>query len=153
RQMRLDPPVLWIADFDRHARVGELLDGLVAHGGQEDVDLHLVVGVDAKAACPDGILNGRRHRVDRQRRLGAGRWCGPNEVGQDSGQFRTLGGGGGSDRDGKKANKKRSHSLAWFQFMTSDLCRKCGSSPRTRGYDRAGPNINPRASAMAIASV
>ena len=51
RQARLNAAARGVPDFDGHAGIGQLADVLVGDRGHQDVDLHLVVRVDAQAAA------------------------------------------------------------------------------------------------------
>jgi hypothetical protein len=69
RQACLNPAARGVADLDRDTRVGQLAQGLVGHRAHQNVDLHLVVGVDAEAPA--------LHRIaDRSRARAFGRHCG-----------------------------------------------------------------------------
>ena len=55
--MRLHPPSRRVADFDRDAGRGELRDRLVGDRAHQDVDLDLVVAVDAQAPRPQRVAH------------------------------------------------------------------------------------------------
>ena len=121
RQARLHAPARLVADLDRHAGVGELLHRLVGHRGQQDVDLHVVVRVDAEAAAAHRILHRLRQGVGRQGRLAAaGARGGANEVGENRRELRALSAGVNREREREQANKKRSHRKEG-PIMTSKL--------------------------------
>jgi hypothetical protein len=84
--VRLHAPVRRVADLDRDTGVGQLAQGLVGDRAHQDVDLHLVVRVDAQTAALDRVAHRLRARriAGRQQRV-AGRPV--DEIRQDGGEL------------------------------------------------------------------
>ena len=178
RHARLHAPVRGVADFHGNAVRRQLAHDVVGDGGQQDVDLNLIRGVDAQRASTRCVLNRLRHAVDRQRGDALGNESravlrhGLREIREDRRQLRCGigyghrlrrdGGGGAGQRCGRsEANqqtKPANHSGGHESESTAVRLRKCGKSlsfgvrqAGDRAYDRAGPKNKPRTTATAMA--